>query len=221
MRSVRLAVLLLAALPASAFACCHDDSSATVMYLALAVPFHGLLFLALVVAGILTSLFGSAETRERGAAGLSRAGNIVMYSFLSMCACIVLDLASNGARGVAADILYRTGLAVALVAVVRVPSWAREDEPPRHTPRNEPRHTVRHPPPAPLPLDQLRVVSVQLTGTAARCPVCGTAAGDDAAWCARCETPHHADCLKYNGRCGTYGCDPYGRRTPSTAKPVR
>lgn len=40
----------------------------------------------------------------------------------------------------------------------------------------------------------------------ARCPVCAaTGAG---AWvaCAKCDTPHHQQCVRYAGRCAVFGC---------------
>ena len=50
--------------------------------------------------------------------------------------------------------------------------------------------------------------TVRLTDVArgARCPVCSQAAGSPALGCARCHTPHHADCFEYNRGCGVYGC---------------
>lgn len=40
----------------------------------------------------------------------------------------------------------------------------------------------------------------------ARCPVCGDSA-IAATWrCARCETPHHAECAAYFGGCAIFGC---------------
>lgn len=39
------------------------------------------------------------------------------------------------------------------------------------------------------------------------CPVCGAAIDSDPRLCARCETPHHADCWGYTGRCAVYACN--------------
>lgn len=41
---------------------------------------------------------------------------------------------------------------------------------------------------------------------AARCPVCAT--GGEGHWvaCSRCDTPHHADCVRYAAKCGVFGC---------------
>ena len=38
------------------------------------------------------------------------------------------------------------------------------------------------------------------------CQICGEELGDQLVWCARCKTPHHADCWRYTGVCSTYGC---------------
>lgn len=44
----------------------------------------------------------------------------------------------------------------------------------------------------------------------ARCPVCasGFAGRVRVATCPRCRTPHHDDCLGWNGGCGVYACGP-------------
>ncbi len=55
------------------------------------------------------------------------------------------------------------------------------------------------------------------------CPVCGTAAGEDALECAECLTPHHEDCWTYNGgMCAIYGCGAARAtlRTPPTTPRV-
>ena len=38
------------------------------------------------------------------------------------------------------------------------------------------------------------------------CPVCGAPIEADLRQCAKCETPHHADCWSYAGRCAVYAC---------------
>src|SRR5688572_17632460 len=40
----------------------------------------------------------------------------------------------------------------------------------------------------------------------ARCPVCGSEAGNQPWLCTRCQTPHHDDCAQYFGGCAIYGC---------------
>lgn len=40
----------------------------------------------------------------------------------------------------------------------------------------------------------------------ARCPVCGSAVEASPWRCARCETPHHADCAEYFGGCAIFAC---------------
>jgi hypothetical protein len=39
-----------------------------------------------------------------------------------------------------------------------------------------------------------------------RCPVCGASVGDAPWRCARCDTPHHADCAEYFGGCAVFAC---------------
>jgi hypothetical protein len=39
-----------------------------------------------------------------------------------------------------------------------------------------------------------------------RCPVCASAGPGPWVRCRSCETPHHADCARYAGGCGVYGC---------------
>jgi hypothetical protein len=38
------------------------------------------------------------------------------------------------------------------------------------------------------------------------CQVCGTEIAGAPRLCERCDTPHHADCWEYTGRCSVYGC---------------
>jgi hypothetical protein len=38
------------------------------------------------------------------------------------------------------------------------------------------------------------------------CPVCGGGMSSRVATCARCRTPHHAECWAYVGMCSIYGC---------------
>ncbi len=46
---------------------------------------------------------------------------------------------------------------------------------------------------------------------AGRCLVCGEGMGANTAKCGRCDTPYHAECLAYAGRCSVYGCQPVFR----------
>jgi hypothetical protein len=43
------------------------------------------------------------------------------------------------------------------------------------------------------------------------CPVCGHPVAESALPCARCRTPHHADCWKYFGGCAVFACKGRGR----------
>lgn len=50
---------------------------------------------------------------------------------------------------------------------------------------------------------------IRLTRTAAhgaRCPVCADGLDASPVVCASCETPHHAECFRWNGACGRYAC---------------
>ncbi len=72
------------------------------------------------------------------------------------------------------------------------------------------RRTAR--PAQPLPRSpDVMLLSVDSGGTP-RCPVCGEDVVADEIRCADCQTPHHADCFRYNGACGMYAC---GGRPPS------
>lgn len=39
-----------------------------------------------------------------------------------------------------------------------------------------------------------------------QCPICGSPLVDRVVRCARCQTPHHGECWKYNGRCSLFAC---------------
>lgn len=39
-----------------------------------------------------------------------------------------------------------------------------------------------------------------------RCPVCACELAGAGTRCARCQTPHHADCWRFNRGCGLYAC---------------
>lgn len=51
----------------------------------------------------------------------------------------------------------------------------------------------------------------ELTGSS--CPVCGHPVAESALPCARCRTPHHADCWKYFGGCAIFACGVRARRS--------
>ena len=57
--------------------------------------------------------------------------------------------------------------------------------------------------------DRVSVVESAATATG-ECQICGASLEGSLVRCARCSTPHHADCWEYAGRCSTYGC---GERT--------
>lgn len=40
-----------------------------------------------------------------------------------------------------------------------------------------------------------------------QCNVCGKTLEDNLAYSCKCETPHHKECIEYNGKCSVYGCD--------------
>src|SRR5262249_9815413 len=45
------------------------------------------------------------------------------------------------------------------------------------------------------------------------CPICTSVLREPLVRCARCRSPHHAECWTYLGRCAVYGCEPRsGRR---------
>lgn len=59
---------------------------------------------------------------------------------------------------------------------------------------------------AAIPLDRLRKPAG--SGLPGRCPVCRDPVHAHRIDCVQCGTPHHTDCLSFNGRCGIYGCQP-------------
>lgn len=63
----------------------------------------------------------------------------------------------------------------------------------------------------PAPRPSLRPSQIQLSLgqvelRVASCPVCRDDVRDGARACARCKTPHHAECFDFNGRCAIFGC---------------
>jgi hypothetical protein len=51
------------------------------------------------------------------------------------------------------------------------------------------------------------VLSAQVTaGKDGRCPVCAERVHTDVVTCSVCQTVHHAECFRYNGRCGIFSC---------------
>lgn len=62
---------------------------------------------------------------------------------------------------------------------------------------------------------QTAIMEVGAAGPIA-CLVCGADIEREMMVCLRCDTPHHADCWTYNGRCGLYACNSvkarHGRR---------
>jgi hypothetical protein len=51
---------------------------------------------------------------------------------------------------------------------------------------------------------------LRLEACPGNCPVCGEAMTARVVVCARCRTPHHAECWAYVGQCSTYGCREIG-----------
>ena len=45
-----------------------------------------------------------------------------------------------------------------------------------------------------------------VSSSTGECQTCGSALEGKLVRCARCSTPHHADCWEYTGACSTYGC---------------
>jgi hypothetical protein len=69
-------------------------------------------------------------------------------------------------------------------------------------------------------LDELRPGPVPRPAAPAvigRCPVCGMELRESVIRCGRCDTPHHAECWSYVGRCSTYAC---GGVTPRGEAPA-
>jgi hypothetical protein len=77
----------------------------------------------------------------------------------------------------------------------------------------------RAPKPAPPPPPPaVEGVELKLSAPELRdCQVCGGPLETNLVACARCATPHHADCWSYTRRCSTYGCG--GSRSVPYAKP--
>lgn len=70
---------------------------------------------------------------------------------------------------------------------------------------------------------QPRFVPAQ-SPAAARCPVCSAGGGDHWVACSRCDTPHHAQCVRYAQNCAVFGCagDPAraGEKKPKDGPPA-
>ncbi len=56
---------------------------------------------------------------------------------------------------------------------------------------------------APIVLEEVRVQ----VSSESLCPVCGDGLDADSVQCSVCETPHHADCWAFAGRCATFACE--------------
>jgi hypothetical protein len=59
-----------------------------------------------------------------------------------------------------------------------------------------------------------------LTLARGHCPVCRELVRDRVEECARCHTPHHRECLAFNGRCGIFACEPGAPDPTAKKKPV-
>ena len=58
-----------------------------------------------------------------------------------------------------------------------------------------------------LELDPKPEISWGETSTGGgECRICGNPLETRTVRCARCQTPHHRDCWKYNGKCSIYAC---------------
>ena len=53
--------------------------------------------------------------------------------------------------------------------------------------------------------ERVRVVE-SIASSSGECQICGASLEGTLVRCARCSTPHHADCWEYAGICSTYGC---------------
>lgn len=63
------------------------------------------------------------------------------------------------------------------------------------------------PPPVPEEVPGLFLVDMLYeAGRGARCGVCGEEASQRRVACAKCATPHHAECWEYQGGCSVFGC---------------
>lgn len=60
-------------------------------------------------------------------------------------------------------------------------------------------------PTAAAPDSKIELGDLRLTAGAA-CPVCRAALDDRVVQCDSCQSPHHAECWIYEGRCATYAC---------------
>ncbi|HLY75086.1 MAG TPA: RING finger protein [Planctomycetota bacterium] len=54
---------------------------------------------------------------------------------------------------------------------------------------------------------QAQIAWIHSTIDGGACLICGSPLERRIVRCARCRTPHHLDCWKYNGRCSIFGCD--------------
>lgn len=52
----------------------------------------------------------------------------------------------------------------------------------------------------------VEIAWVESSNQGGECRICGTPMGDRIVLCSRCQTPHHLDCWRYNGRCSIFAC---------------
>lgn len=165
-----------------------------------------------LLAGLLLGVGASVHVRRRIEQDLL-AGRIVsdLLQFGLPTAALVGNLAvlAQPAGLLSVTILVARGvLSLQDVALIHRVHRSLEFAPPGSVPRL--RRTVR--PAAALPRSpEVMLLSVDAGGTP-RCPVCGEEVTSDEVRCGDCQTPHHADCFRYNGACGMYAC---GGRPPS------
>lgn len=53
---------------------------------------------------------------------------------------------------------------------------------------------------------EIRILDEPSAANLGKCQVCGEEMKADIVACAKCRTPHHRACWKYNGKCTTFGC---------------
>lgn len=68
------------------------------------------------------------------------------------------------------------------------------------------------------PAQSARFRAAREPDPAVRCPVCSSGGGEHWVSCAKCETPHHRECVRYAARCAVFGCSVGNGGEPTVGK---
>lgn len=160
-----------------------------------------------LIVGILAVIHGRWRV-EQTLLETRLAADLPLFALPALASILLVPPATGPISCLAVSILVARALVVAQEAAVfahtRLALQPRTNEPARALP-------VIHGLARPALEPGVSLAPIVL-GAISRCPVCGDEIASQPVHCAKCRTPHHADCLSYNGRCGIYACGGGGRR---------